>query len=364
MKAAVCRAFGRPLVVEEVELEAPGRGEVEVEVAACAVCHSDVLAIDGAWGGSVPVVVGHEAAGVVASIGPGVERVRPGDHVVVTLVRACGTCPACTRGEPSLCDGAFARDARPPLVSRDGEPIRQGLRTAAFAERVVVDGSQVVPIDRDVPLESAALLACGVLTGVGAVVNTARVVPGSRVVTIGTGGVGLNCVQGAALCGARTNIAIDLCDEKLALAAGFGADHAINPNRDDPREAIMALTNGRGADYVFIGAGSARAIEQGMGLVRRGGTLVVVGMTADGVKVGLEAVAIADRGLRILGSKMGSARPHQDVPMLADLYRQGRLKLDELITGRFPLDAIDQVIARVRDGTALRDVVTFPAAGR
>jgi Zn-dependent alcohol dehydrogenase len=204
LRAAVCREFGRPLAVEEVDLAAPGRGEVAVRVAACAVCHSDVLAIDGAWDGSLPAVFGHEAAGVVEEVGPGVGHVRPGDHVVVTLVRYCGTCPACARGEPPLCEAGFPLDTRSPLAGRgDGAPIRQGLRTGAFAERVVVDASQAVPIPREVPLESASLLACGVITGLGAVLNVAAIRPGSRVVTIGTGGVGLNCVQGAALCGAR-----------------------------------------------------------------------------------------------------------------------------------------------------------------
>lgn len=364
MKAAVCREFGRALHVEEVDLAPPGPGEVAVRIAACAVCHSDVLAIDGAWGGSLPAVFGHEAAGIVEEVGPGVrpEVLRPGDRVVVTLVRHCGTCPACSRGEPPLCEAGFPLDSRSPLAGRDGAPVRQGIRTGAFAERVVVDASQAVPIPRAVPLESASLLACGVVTGLGAVLNVAAVRPGSHVVTIGTGGVGLNCVQGAALCGARTNIAVDLSDQKLAAARAFGADHAINPGREDARDAVRALTAGRGADYVFVAAGSARAMEQGATLLRRGGTLVVVGMTADGVKVRFEAVDIADNALRILGSKMGSVRPRVDIPALAEWYLAGRLKLDELISGRYPLDRINEAVDGTRSGVALRNVVTFPAA--
>ena len=361
MRAAVCREFGRPLHVEDVDLATPGPGEVVVRIAACAVCHSDVLAIDGAWGGSLPAVFGHEAAGIVEEVGHGVGRggLRPGDHVVVTLVRHCGTCPACARGEPPLCESGFPLDHRSPLAGSDGAPIRQGIRTGAFAERVVVDASQAVPIPREVPLESASLLACGVVTGLGAVLNVAAVRPGSHVVTIGTGGVGLNCVQGAALCGAATNVAVDLSDEKLAAARIFGADHAINPTREDARAAVLALTGGRGADYVFVAAGSAAAMEQGATLLRRGGTLVVVGMTAEGVKVRFEAVDIADNALRILGSKMGSVRPRVDVPMLAGWYLAGRLKLDELISARYPLAEINAALDGVRAGAALRNVITF-----
>jgi S-(hydroxymethyl)glutathione dehydrogenase / alcohol dehydrogenase len=358
LRAAVCRGFGRPVAVEEVGLATPGPGEVQVRVAACAVCHSDVLALDGAWGGSLPAVFGHEAAGIVEEVGPGVDRVRPGDHVVVTLVRHCGTCHACARGEPPLCEARFPRDERSPLSGPGGEPIRQGIRTGAFAERVVVDASQAVPIPREVPLDSASLLAC-VVTGLGAVLNVAAVRPGSRVVTIGTGGVGLNCVQGAKLCGAAANIAVDLSDQKLEAARAFGADHAVNPARENAREAVLALTGGRGADYVFVAAGSASAMEQGATLLRRGGTLVIVGMTAEGVKVRFEAVDVADNALRILGSKMGGVRPRLDVPMLAEWYLAGRLKLDELISGRYPLAEINAALDGVRAGTALRNVITF-----
>ncbi len=347
------------MAIEEVHLAAPRRGEVLVRVAACAVCHSDVLALDGAWSGSLPAVFGHEAAGIVEEVGPGVDRVRPGDHVVVTLVRHCGTCHACARGEPPLCEARFPLDEQSPLAAADGELIRQGIRTGAFAECVVVDASQAVPIPRAVPLDRASLLACGVITGLGAVLNVAAVRPGSRVATIGTGGVGLNCVQGAALCGATTNIAIDLSDEKLAAARIFGADQTINPAREDAREAVFSITGGRGADYVFIAAGSARAMEQGATLLRRGGTLVIVGMTAEGVKVHFEAVDIADNALRILGSKMGSVRPQIDVPMLAEWYLAGRLKLDELISRRYPLGEINAALDDMRAGAALRNVITF-----
>jgi S-(hydroxymethyl)glutathione dehydrogenase/alcohol dehydrogenase len=359
MKAAVCREFGKAPAIEEIELAEPRTGEVEVRVAACAICHSDLMFMNGDWGGELPAVAGHEAAGVVERVGEGVERTAPGDHVVVTLLRSCGHCPACAGGERQLCETRLPLDLRSPLRAGDGSPIRQGLRTAAFAEAVVVDASQVAPIPREVPLDSACLLACGVITGVGAVLNTAAMRPGSRVATIGTGGVGLNCVQGAALGGARTNIAIDVSDRKLAAAPTFGATGTINSGREDALAAVRALTDGRGADYVFVAAGSAAAIEQGARLLRRGGTLVVVGMTADGVKVRFEAVDIADRALCILGSKMGSARMPLDVQVLADWYLKGRLKLDELISGRYPLARIDEAIASAAAGEALRNVIVF-----
>ncbi len=359
MKAAVCREFGKPLAIEELDLAEPRAGEVKVKLAACAICHSDLLFMAGAWGGGLPAVAGHEAAGIVEEVGVGVAGVGPGDHVVVTLVRSCGHCPFCARGERQLCETRLPLDLRSPLSAGDGAPIRQGLRTAAFAEKVVVDASQVALIPREVPLDSACLLACGVITGVGAVLNTAAIRPGSHVATIGTGGVGLNCVQGAALGGARTNIAIDLSNRKLAAARTFGASHAINPGQEDVRAVVRSLTDGRGADYVFVAAGSAAAIEQGARLLCRGGTLVVVGMTADGVQIHFEAVDIADNALRILGSKMGSVRMPFDVQMLADWYLKGRLKLDELISGRYPLEEINEAIASAAGGDALRNVIVF-----
>jgi Zn-dependent alcohol dehydrogenase len=359
MKAAVCRAFKQPLSIEQVDLAGPQAGEVRVRIAACAICHSDLLAMDGAWGGDLPAVYGHEAAGVVEEVGPAVALLGPGDHVVVTLLRSCGHCYFCTGRESQHCETKLPLDLRSPLAARDGATIRQGLRTGAFAEQVVVDASQVATISREVPLDSACLLACGVITGVGAVLNTAAVRPGSHVATIGAGGVGLNCVQGAALSSAKVNVAIDVLPGKLAAARDFGATHTIDPRKEDAREAVCALTGGRGADYVFVAVGSAAAIEQGVTLVRRGGTLVVVGMPAEGVKVRFEAVDIAERGVRVLGSKMGSARPRVDIPLLADWYLQGRLKLDQLISGRYALDQINEALESARSGAALRNVITF-----
>ena len=202
MRAAVCHAFGQPLAIEEVELDVPGAGEIAVDIAACAICHSDILYADGAWGGALPAVYGHEAAGVVRGLGAGVKGFAPGDHVVVTLIRSCGTCPSCGHGHPVTCEGHFPRESLSPLRGANGERLMHGLKTAAFAERAVVDASQCVVIPKTMSFESASLLACGVITGFGAAINTARIEPGASIAVIGIGGVGLNVVQGAAYAGA------------------------------------------------------------------------------------------------------------------------------------------------------------------
>jgi Zn-dependent alcohol dehydrogenase len=358
VQAAVCHAFGEPLVVEEVELEPPRPGEVRVRIAACAICHSDVAYASGAWGGTVPAVYGHEAAGVVEEVAGECGELRPGDHVVVTLVRACATCHVCRRGQPALCETRFALDERSPLRTAAGAEIAQGLRTAAFAEQVVVHHSQAVAIPREMPLDHASLLACGVITGYGAVVNTAGVDPGDSVAVIGAGGVGLNCIQGAALIGVELIAAIDLAESRLATAMAFGATHAIDPGKVDAPSAVRALTGGRGVDCAFVAAGATAAVELALRLVRRGGTVVLVGMPESGATVAIEPGALAHDGIRILGSKLGSAVPARDVPALARLYLEGRLRLDELISSRSPLAAINVALGASARGEVLRAVIT------
>lgn len=357
MRAAVCHAFGRPLVVEEVEIDSPGRGEVAVRIAACGICRSDVASIEGAWGGPLPAVYGHEAAGVVEETGRGVAGVEVGDHVVVTLIRSCGRCPFCARGEPAFCEAPGPRDRRSPLRFPEGAEIVQGFGVGAFAERVVVHASQAVPIPRALPLEPASLLGCAVLSGVGAVVNTARVEAGSSVVVIGAGGVGLNCLQGAVLAGADPIVAVDVAEAKLEAARLFGATHAVHAAGGGVDEAVRGLTGGRGADYVFVAAGAPGLVEQGLALLRRGGALVVIGMPASGARSAIDPTALAHDGLRILGSKLGSARPHVDIPTLAELYRQGRLKLDGLVSARYPLEDVNEALESAARGDALRSVL-------
>lgn len=359
MKAAVCRRFGEPLIIEEIEMAPPGPGEISVKMSACAICHSDIMYIDGAWGGALPAVYGHEAAGLVEAVGEGVNTVSVGDHVVVTLIRSCGHCHYCSQGHSVACDTQFNLDEKSPLRSSNGEVITHGLRTGAFAEHVVVHSSQAVAISPDIPLISASLLACGVITGFGAVTNTANISAGSSVVVIGTGGVGLNSVQGAAISGAATIIAIDISDSKLEVARAFGATHTINVSSANVPGQVRALTNGRGADYVFVTVGAKSAIDSSYELMGRTGSVVLVGMPATGVMSQFDPGTVAAESQRILGSKMGSSRVPVDVPYLADLYLQGRLKLDELISGTYPLEDINEAIASVKSGDALRNVIVF-----
>jgi S-(hydroxymethyl)glutathione dehydrogenase / alcohol dehydrogenase len=359
VKAAVCNQFNQPLTIENVELDPPADGEVSVRVAACGVCHSDLSFVEGAWDGPLPAVYGHEVAGVVTDVGASVDSVKPGDHAIVTLIRSCGRCYFCVKGEVTQCAGVFDIDQRSPLRLADGAPVRQGLRVAGFAEHVTVHGSQVVRIPGDVPMDSACLLACAVATGYGAVHNTAQVPAGASVAVVGAGGVGLNAIQGAAIASARPVIAVDISDSRLEAAAKFGASHVVNSKSEDAREAAKRVTDGRGADFVFVTSGATAAIEIGMRLSRRGGTVVIVGMTPIGVTVAVDSLEFADRALRMLGSKMGATRPQIDMPVMVELYQSGKLKLDELVTGRFGLDQINEAMATTRRGEGLRTVIVF-----
>jgi len=359
LRAAACRQFGAPLLIEDLRLDPPRTGEVKIAVRACAICHSDIHFADGAWGGTLPAVYGHEAAGVVEKIGPDVRRVRPGDRVVVSLLRSCGRCFFCKRDESHLCEGEFPADREPRLHTRDGEAVTQAMHTGAFAEEVVVDESQVVVVPPSLPYELASLLGCSVITGLGAVLDRAQVPEGSSVVVIGAGGVGLSSIQGAVLSGAEPIVAVDIVAAKRAAATRFGATHAVDPASDDVTAEIRALTGGRGADYVFVTVGRVDAIEHGLTYVRRGGTVVVVGMPAAGETFGVVAVDLVHDDVRILGSKMGSTRLEVAIPRIVELYESGRLKLDELITGRFRLEEINEAIAASRDGDTLRNVIVF-----
>jgi S-(hydroxymethyl)glutathione dehydrogenase / alcohol dehydrogenase len=355
-RAAVCHRFGEPLTVEEVWLSEPREGEVLVRLEACAICHSDVAYAAGAWGGTVPTVLGHEACGLVAEAGPGVSSLRPGQRVVVSLIRHCGACDRCRAGEPALCEAMFPLDERSPIRGAGGE-IAQGLRCGAFAEEVIVHVSQAVPVPRHLPAASLAVLGCAVLTGIGAAERAGRVGPGQVVAVIGAGGVGLNAIQGAALAGAERVIAIDIADDKLAAAKAFGATDAVNAREAEPSGAVRELAGG--VDVAIATAGSARAVEQGLALLRRGGTLVVVGMPASGQEARFDPTQLAHDGMRIVGTKMGSARPADDIPRLVALYEDGRLKLDELVTGTYPLDAINEAAESMRRGEAIRNVIAF-----
>ena len=358
MKAAICREFRAPLRLEDVVLAPPEADSVLVRIAACAICHSDIIYIDGGWGGALPTVFGHEASGIVEQVGPSVSGLAPGDRVVITMVRSCGECPCCVVGLRGSCEADFPLSHRSPLTDVSGAPIGHGMKTAAFAERTVVHRSQLVKVDNDVPFGIASLLACGVITGYGAVMNTARVHPGADAVVIGTGGVGLNSVQAAALSGARRVIAVDIADEKLAAAEQFGATHRIRAGADLGR-TVREITSGRGVDFVFVTVGAKAAIDSCLELLAPGGAAVLVGIPASGVLSNYDPGALAGASQRILGSKMGASDIQADIPRLIELYRAEKLQLDELISGTFAFEDINAALDTARGGRGLRTVVTF-----
>ena len=357
IKAAVCHAFGDPLKVETVDLREPIAGEVEVTLMAVAICHSDISYADGAWGGSLPAVYGHEAAGTVTAVGDGVSGLTVGDPAVVTLIRSCGTCPSCATGKPTICQTPYDGD-HGPLKTADGGKLHQAMAAGAFAEKVVVDQSQVVKMPNDIPMEAASLLACGVVTGIGAVVNAASFRAGQDAVVIGAGGVGLNAIQGARIAGARRIVAVDMSEDKLAIAKEFGATDGILASDAKPWKAAKAAM-GRGADAVFVTVGAAAVYDTAPRYLAYGGKLIMVGMPPTGAASSYEAANFAAVGQSMVGSKMGDVVISRDIPWMADLYQQGRLKLDELISGRWTLDQINEAIADTRSGSARRNVIVF-----
>ncbi|MEM7471620.1 MAG: zinc-binding dehydrogenase [Pseudomonadota bacterium] len=358
VKAAVCHALKEPLVIEEVELAAPKTGEVEVTLEACAICHSDLSFIDGGWSSTLPAVFGHEAAGRITALGDGVQGYDLGDAVLVTLIRSCGACASCASGQPVQCGTDYDRD-NGPLKTADGGVMQHGLACGAFAEKAVVDQSQLAKIPDDMPMDAASLLSCGVITGVGAVVNTAGVRPGQNVVVIGAGGVGLNAIQGAAIAGAARIIAMDVLEEKLDVAREFGATDGVLATAEKPWKEIAKITGGRMADAVFVTVGAIPAFEQALRYLAPAGNVYIVGMPHSGAKAEYEPVILGALGQGMKGTKMGDTVLRRDIPWMVDLYQQGRLKLDELISGRWSLDQINDAIADTRTGAARRNVIVF-----
>ncbi len=359
MKAAVCRAFNSPLSIEEVTLAEPGDGELTVAIAAVAICHSDIAFIDDKWGGTLPAVYGHEAAGVVTHSRSA--RFATGDRVIVTLIRSCGHCPCCERGLETSCDGRY--EERPtPIAGSAGEPIVQGMFCGAFAQAVKVHESQVFRAPDTMPLDVASLLACGVITGVGSVTNTANLAPGDTAVVVGAGGVGLNVIQGAALRGASRIIAVDISEDKLATARAFGATHGVLADAQDVAANIRSFTAGRGADYVFVSVGAPGAFATAPDYLASGGAMVIVGMTGVTDEVSYMPVTLASMNQRFLGSTMGQTVLARDLPPLFEHYAAGRLKLDELISNRYSFDEINAALASTRAGIAGRNVVIVDEA--
>lgn len=361
-RAAVLRNYETPLTIEEITLDDPELGEVVVRLAACGVCHSDLHMISPVFKNALPVVLGHEGAGIVERVGPEVSSVRPGDHVVITWIPSCGHCRYCASGRPALCSNRQgverrAGTTRLRLHDAQGEGVHQLLDAGAFAERVLVREEGVIPIASDIPLEVAALVGCGVLTGVGAVVRTARVEAGSVVVIIGAGGVGLNVIQGAVLAGAARIIAVDMRPAALEVARQFGATDTLDasdPANSNLAKVVRQMTGG-GADYSFEVVGRPETIAQAWDSLAPGGRAVVVGLTPQNSTAPIRADFLSEKTL--MGCIFGSSVPLVDVPRMLSLYRNGRLKLDELVARRYPLDAVNDALDALRAGANGRGVL-------
>jgi len=363
VKAAILEAPATELVVESIDYQEPQVGEVLVWIAASGVCHSDLNVVHGTQTSPLPVVLGHEGAGIVEVVGPNVTRVQVGDHVVLSWVPSCGQCVYCLSGHPNLCSVAYAAMANGTLLdgtsrlSRSSRPVYHYSFISSFAEYAVVPEAGCVVIRPDIPLDKAALVGCAVMTGVGAALNTAHVQPGSTVAVIGAGGVGLNVMQGAQLAGALSIIAIDVNPSKLALARTFGATHTINAAEVEAVAAVRELTKGVGADFSFEAVGRPQTMRQCWEMARSGGTAVMVGVSPEGSELSLPANRVVREERRLMGSFYGSARPHIDMPMILELYMAGKLKLDELVTHRFSLDQINEAVSSLESGEAVRPVI-------
>lgn len=358
VKAAVCHEFGKPLKIEQVALRGPEAGEIEVDIAACAICHSDISYIDGGWGGTLPAVYGHEAAGRVTALGEGVSEFKIGDSVLVTLMRACGNCRNCKSGESTLCEIEYDRD-HGPLTTASGGVLQQGLLTGGFAEKAVVDSSQAIGFPDSIPMADACLLSCGVITGVGAVVNTAKLRPGDTAAVIGAGGIGLNAIQGAYISGASKIIAVDLSEEKLEAARDFGATHGVLASSEKPHRKIKEITGGRGVDFAFVTVGAIPAFDTAMKYLATGGKMIMVGMPHTGQMSSYEPVMVSATRQHMVGSLMGDTVLKRDAPWLVDLHLQGRLKLGELVSGKWGLEQINEAIADTKSGKARRNVIVM-----
>ena len=372
VRAAVLEATGapmpyaqsKPLKVQEVELRAPGPGEVLVRMGAAGLCHSDLSVINGDRPRPTPMALGHEAAGVVEALGPGVDDLKKGDHVVLVFIPSCGHCAPCAEGRPALCEpGAVANTAGTLMsgerrIFRDGKPINHHMGCSAFAEAAVVSRHSCVKVDPELPFDEAALFGCAVLTGVGAVVNTGQVRAGASVAVVGLGGVGLASVLGAAASGARHLVAVDLSDEKLTLARALGATHTFNAADPDLVAKVKEATKG-GVDYAIEMAGSTRAFETAYRITRRGGTTITAGLPHPTATWAMPSTHLVAEERTIKGSYIGTCVPSRDLPRYVELYRAGKLPVDKLMSGKLALEDINQGFDLLHEGKAVRQVVTF-----
>ena len=353
-----------PLVIEDLELEGPGPGEVLVEIAAAGLCHSDLSTINGSRPRPLPMVLGHEASGIVREVGRGVVDFKPDDPVVFSFVPTCGQCPCCAAGRAALCERGAAANGAGTLLGggvrfrRGGTPVLHHLGVSGFSRYTVAAQESLVHVDPAMPLEKAALFGCAVLTGVGAIVNAAKVMPGQSVAVFGLGGVGLSAVMGAKLAGASAIIAVDPLPAKLDLARRLGADHTINPKQCDAAQLIAGITSG-GVDVAIEAVGSAAVLQVAYASTRRGGMTVTVGLPHPNEQLTIPALSLAAQEKALRGSYMGSAVPRTDIPRLIRLYLDGRLPVDDLISPSVSLENINLGFDRLADGAAVRQLVHF-----
>ncbi len=364
-RAAVIYAPGEPMRIEEVELDPPHEHEVQVRMVAAGICHSDYHVVSGELRTYLPMALGHEGAGVIEAIGPGVTTCKVGDHVVLSFIPTCGSCPACTAGHANACEKAATATSGPLLdgtfrMHRDNADIGQFCQVGSFSERIVASDLSVVPVPDSYPLNRAVLLGCGVPTGVGAVLHRAKVAPGSSVMVVGCGGIGSNIIQGAVLARARIILAVDIHDFKLEYARMLGATHTLNSTREDPVEVARELTGGRGMDYAFEAISSPATIGQAYRATGKNGTLVVVGLTPFTEKsIPISPLDLVLSQKTIMGTLYGDSQPRNDIPNLLKMYRAGKLKLDELVTRTYTLDQVNEAYADLLAGRIIRGVIEF-----
>lgn len=364
-RAAVLRSFGGPHDIEEVRLRDPGEGEVLVRMSAAGICHSDVGQADGEWECPLPTVLGHEGAGVVERVGPGVASVSAEDHVILSLAPGCGSCRHCLAGRPILCQRSLAAMAEGRLTTGPS-PIRLGSQPVAvysllssFAERAVVAERSAIPVPSDVPADVAALIGCAVITGAGAAIETLRIPPGSRGVVIGAGGVGACAILGARLAGAAEIVAVDPSAGRRKTAVTFGATDTIDANDDARTRELRQQAASQGFDWSIVTVGRPRAIKLGIEVIRPGGTACIVGLAPQNAPVQVDMLDLVTFERNVIGSAYGSVSPQMLIPRLVELYRSGRLPVDELVSDRYPLEEIDNAFAMSRDAAGLRCVLTF-----
>ena len=365
-KAAVLTGLDAPLEIHQISVESPRANEVMIRMGASGVCHSDLSVQNGTLMGATPIVLGHEGAGIIEEVGEGVTNLKPGDHVVVSWVPQCGQCYFCDHGQPNLCEAGNTATMAGSLLdgttrlTSQGAPLYQMAATGTFSEYAIIPAMSAVKIDPDIDLKLAALVGCGVLTGVGAALNTASIAKGDTVAVIGCGGVGLNVIQGARIAGAKRIIAVDMVDSKLKMARQFGATDTVNASKGDAVSGVMDLTGQRGADVTFEVIGLEATIQQAITMARRGGQTILVGVPPMDVMVTVPAmIGLIVQEKTVKGCWYGSSDVRRDVPRLIDLYRKGELKLDELISREIELDEVNDAFEAMKTGEVARSVIVY-----